>query len=296
MGDRLQIEDMVQARFGKAGMPGQRAHVVVGTQVMEQSLDLDFDVLISDLAPVDLLLQRAGRLWRHARDARPEAKACFHVIAPESVADPGVEWLKDFRGTAAVYDDPALLWRSCRALLAKPVLQLPGDVRGLVEAAYAQEAELPQGLERRSMAAVGRGAAARGMAWQNLLSWQDGYAESGGPWMSEALTPTRLADPSFIYRLAVWENGRLRPLCEGEKAWAMSEITLPLRRVKGLPEETGERAAALTTCKAGWSRWEQDVPVLILEPDEGGFVGNVIGADGKPQHVAYNHGAGLLWR
>ncbi|MCZ8146609.1 MAG: CRISPR-associated helicase Cas3', partial [Roseomonas sp.] len=66
MVDRLAIEAEVLRRFGR-GEPGSRAGVLVATQVIEQSLDLDFDLLVTDLAPADLLIQRAGRLWRHAR-------------------------------------------------------------------------------------------------------------------------------------------------------------------------------------------------------------------------------------
>lgn len=65
--DRLRIERDVVRDFGKAGDEASRSRrVLIATQVVEQSLDLDFDLLVSDLAPMDLLIQRAGRLWRHA--------------------------------------------------------------------------------------------------------------------------------------------------------------------------------------------------------------------------------------
>lgn len=293
LGDRLVIEEAVQERFGKTSTPDRRAHVVVGTQVMEQSLDLDFDVLISDLAPVDLLLQRAGRLWRHQRAARPEAEPCLYVISPEPVEAPDKTWLRDFRGTAAVYRDPALLWRSCREVFARPVLNLPADMRPLVEAVYAPDADVPDGLTGQNAIATGKGAAARGVAWQNLLRWEEGYA-AGETWTSDVATPTRLADPSFSYRLAVWDNGVLAPLCTGKQAWAMSEITLPARKVKTAPEETGVRAAALAVLRAGWSRWEQELPVLILEPDGPGYRGEVVDPQGQRCGFTYNRNGGFV--
>jgi len=71
LGDRLDIEDAVLTAFGKTSTESVRnGKVLIATQVVEQSLDLDFDLLISDLAPMDLLIQRAGRLHRHARERR----------------------------------------------------------------------------------------------------------------------------------------------------------------------------------------------------------------------------------
>ena len=85
--DRLEIEGRVVKAFGKHGTPAERAgKVLIATQVVEQSLDLDFDVLISDLAPIDLLIQRAGRLWRHERRER-EGRPELLVVGPEPEAD-----------------------------------------------------------------------------------------------------------------------------------------------------------------------------------------------------------------
>ncbi|NOJ99582.1 CRISPR-associated helicase Cas3', partial [Corallococcus coralloides] len=67
--DRQRIETETVSRFGKGDCTQQRAgRVLIATQVIEQSLDIDLDEMISDLAPVDLLIQRAGRLQRHIRD------------------------------------------------------------------------------------------------------------------------------------------------------------------------------------------------------------------------------------
>ena len=67
--DRLVLDKAVEEQIGKDRPPGGR--IIVGTQTLEQSLDIDADLLITDLCPMDVLLQRIGRLHRHRRDNRP---------------------------------------------------------------------------------------------------------------------------------------------------------------------------------------------------------------------------------
>lgn len=115
-------------------------HVVVATQVAEQSLDVDFDVLVSDLCPVDLLLQRMGRLHRHGRE-RPE-----HLRTARCLVT-GVDWNAavpaPVRGSVAVYGRHALL-RSAAVLLphlrggAERPVGLPADISPLVQNAYGE--------------------------------------------------------------------------------------------------------------------------------------------------------------
>ena len=69
LNERQHREDDLKNKYGRNGKHPARG-IVVGTQVLEQSLDLDFDVMVSDLAPIDLTLQRAGRLHRHDRVRR----------------------------------------------------------------------------------------------------------------------------------------------------------------------------------------------------------------------------------
>jgi CRISPR-associated endonuclease/helicase Cas3 len=130
MGDRLTVEQEVLRLFGPYSTASERTgRVLVATQVVEQSLDLDFDLLVSDLAPADLIIQRAGRLWRHPwRGARPVPGPRLLLLSPEPVADPPTDWLGDAR-TRYVYDNPAILWRSARALLSAGRIISP-DGRG----------------------------------------------------------------------------------------------------------------------------------------------------------------------
>lgn len=153
--DRDEREKQALQRFGKPGSdvvmadgkpePVERPKrfVLVATQVIEQSLDLDFDLMVSDFAPVDLLLQRAGRLHRHRRDPRPDGleEAELWVTQPV-VSDDGTPEFE--AGTPYVYDEHILL-RSWLALQGTETIRLPDDVESLIEAVYS-EREAPASL------------------------------------------------------------------------------------------------------------------------------------------------------
>ncbi|MFE1781291.1 CRISPR-associated helicase Cas3' [Streptomyces sp. NPDC059506] len=140
---RREITRRCEEAFGKPradDSPGRRPvrAVLVATQVVEQSLDLDFDVVVSDLAPLAQLLQRAGRCMRHQRDARPAwvgDRPRLTVLEP--VADGRVV---PPRTWGSVYDT-ALLRRTSRLLheTAPAGIAVPGDVQRLVDAVYAED-------------------------------------------------------------------------------------------------------------------------------------------------------------
>lgn len=130
--------------------------VLVATQVVEQSLDLDFDYLISDLCPIDLLLQRVGRLWRHEETIRPVGiKApCFTVLVPEN---------SDFKSSGIVYPS-ILLERTRKVIQDNAVFHLPEDIPNLVEKIYAgyvmDEREMEQWMEYHMSNQMNEGEAA----------------------------------------------------------------------------------------------------------------------------------------
>jgi CRISPR-associated endonuclease/helicase Cas3 len=131
--DRQHKEQALVQRYGPTSVRPPRG-IVVGTQVLEQSLDLDFDVMVSDLAPVDLLLQRAGRLHRHLRSERPQDHTTPRLWV-QTMLDPGGE---PHIGRGAIYE-PYILLRSWQVLRERALLTLPADYRILVEAVYSPE-------------------------------------------------------------------------------------------------------------------------------------------------------------
>lgn len=157
---RAEQEELLVSKLGKKehyskadGEDSSRPHrlIVVGTQVIEQSLDLDFDVMITDFAPVDLVLQRMGRLHRH--DSRSSSERTPAYRKPVCYVR-GVETFgshneaPDFpRGSKAVYE-PMILLSSYAQLLphfdGEPI-RIPADISPLVQKTYQENApaEIP---------------------------------------------------------------------------------------------------------------------------------------------------------
>lgn len=132
--ERGEREKAVLEKFGR-GMNRPARALLIATQVVEQSLDIDFDFMISDLAPVDLLLQRAGRLHRHARE-RPESHREPRLI----VAGFQQERLPELKQTAwgFVYD-PYVLYRTWAIAGPETTWNLPADIDRLVQTVYAND-------------------------------------------------------------------------------------------------------------------------------------------------------------
>lgn len=131
--DRDRREREVLRRFGP-GTSRCDGHVVVGTQVLEQSLDIDLDALVTDLAPIDILLQRAGRIHRHPGRRRPPIANRPRMIVGGFGLDSPAPTMPP--GSLAVYSRWILL-RTLEALCrTRGTVSLPGDVPGLIEAAY----------------------------------------------------------------------------------------------------------------------------------------------------------------
>jgi CRISPR-associated helicase Cas3/CRISPR-associated endonuclease Cas3-HD len=133
--DRAKSDLDLLRRFGRPAPETRRPErcILVATQVVEQSLDLDFDLIVSELAPVDLLLQRMGRLHRHSRTRPKPLERPRFIIA-------GVDWSADPPLPDRVYQkiySPYLLLRTLAVLADRDTITLPDDIAPLVQAVYS---------------------------------------------------------------------------------------------------------------------------------------------------------------
>lgn len=141
--DRERLDAAVTAALGKRSASGAR--LIIGTQTLEQSLDIDADWLVTDLAPMDVLIQRLGRLHRHDGRERPAAfstpRVCVRVPAADLISflrSDGT--LRGPAGLGGVYADGRVLARTWDELAQRPVLRLPHEARALIELATHPEA------------------------------------------------------------------------------------------------------------------------------------------------------------
>lgn len=136
--ERLARETRVLDTFGvgtdEQRIARPRRAVVIATQVVEQSLDLDFDVLVTDLAPIDLVLQRAGRLHRHERSLETRHGHREPVLYIAGLATDAIA--PDFGPSEDIYERYVLL-RSWLALRDCGRIALPGEIDRLVQAVYS---------------------------------------------------------------------------------------------------------------------------------------------------------------
>ncbi len=147
---RLKKEAWLAAHFGPSSNR-PHGHVVVGTQVLEQSLDVDFDVLVTDLAPIDLVFQRMGRVHRHPGVHRPKGfEEPFAIVTGLVRVSTGPPEFP--RGSLAVYAEHLLL-RTSALLVDRESITLPDEVPVLVTRVYGEETITPSTWAQRAAAA-----------------------------------------------------------------------------------------------------------------------------------------------
>ena len=274
--DRLKHEAALQARFGRDGA-GRAGRVLVATQVIEASLDLDFDLMVSDLAPIGSLIQRAGRLWRHM-DLRPAAGRpvigpALHVLSPDPDQVRDASWLKRLLGAGALVYPQDVQWRTARVLFDRGMIRAPDGLRELIEAVYgASSLAVPEALEGTEIETMGRQMSEAQQAFNQVLDAEDGYDQ---PQMQRVFDddrfPTRLGIPQVTLRLAREESGRLTPWAgDGPYGWQSSEVQVSAARYRGLAGVDQDRPE-ISAVRASWPDWML-ASVLVTPVGEHGLI------------------------
>ena len=274
--DRLKHEDAVQKRFGRDGV-GRTGRVLVATQVVEASLDLDFDLMVTDLAPIGSLVQRAGRLWRHMdlRPAgkRPVAAPALHVLAPDPDGVEGADWLKRVLGSGALVYPQDVQWRTARALFDQGAIRAPGGLRELIETVHGDDPqEVPEALQGFEIETIGRRMSEAQQAFNQVLDAEDSYDQ---PQMQRVFDddrfPTRLGVPQVTLRLAREKGGRLAPWAgEGPLGWQSSEVLVSAARYRNL-EGVDQDRPEIRVVREAWPDWMRK-RVLVAPVEENGVI------------------------
>lgn len=296
---RQEREELVLEKFGESGSRDGRK-LLIATQVAEQSLDLDFDLIATDLAPIDLVLQRAGRLWRHARKCRPISEPTLLVAGlagnePPSFGKP-LWW-------GAVYREDILLrtWSLLRDGQRQD-LTLPDEIDTLVQAVYEEEMGVSESqrerLEKALMDGDGKAIAHTGQANQAIIgfpddaSWNDParfvlYDEDQPSVHRTLMAQTRLGEDSVV-TIPLWPHDEFRPEATPHfaqaKQWFLRAVSLSRKgvvkklQVLGVPEGW-KRSSLLRNCFPllldAEGRWTKDATMqldddigLVYEPKE----------------------------
>ena len=302
--DRLSMENRIIKYFGKNSNQKDRSgKILIATQVVEQSLDLDFDFLVTDLAPIDLLIQRAGRLCRHSRDIAgnpikaPDVRGvpCLYIHGPEYDPEPEENWFSQtFPNAGYVYRDHFRLWLTRKVLAEKKEIVIPEDSRYLIESVYGDDVQYPPpGLKGRSQEAEADNISARGQASINALPLEHGYKKwTVDLWWDEGITPTRTGEPSCKVYLAKWDTEKLSSMGE---SWPKSMISIPSYWIKKarcanpkIPERIYDQC--VKDIADGWSL----LLPMIWNKGNKMWSGQAYGEKDKKYQFFYSQSIGLL--
>lgn len=242
--DRQNKEAAVLKHYGRDA-PRGTGRILVATQVVEQSLDLDFDWLITQICPVDLLFQRLGRLHRHEREWRPpgfETPRCTVMTVERD----------DYGVFELIYGNARVLWRTDVLLNREGMLVFPKAYRDWIEQVYD-----PESRDDESEKIIG-----------GYLSWKQ---------EQESSTKKALQLTTMPWRTFRDQEGEITSLTrDGEMSLSVLPLTadgslLDGPRIEDMPDQQLAEALNLNSVPvpASWGKLLYDCRI----DSEGPFVG-----------------------
>lgn len=171
---REELENIWMEKFGKDGTT-RCGSILVSTQIVEQSVDLDADLMITELAPTDMLLQRLGRLWRHERKYRPTEDARLYIITESKSLDEfrilKPQEIKNELGSKGYIYEPFVLLRTLQVWQGLKKISIPKQIRALIRATYEDRDNEPESWLKLSEDTIGKAFAYRQKAAMSSNIW-----------------------------------------------------------------------------------------------------------------------------
>jgi len=277
VGDRSDKELATMRQFGKeSSQEERRGKILIATQVVEQSLDIDFDVMVTDIAPIDSLIQRVGRLWRH-NEQRPNldrggAQYKLYILSPDYNDISSENWIENevFKSSVFIYG-VGNLWRTARAIFTAGEIDAPYNIPNLIESVVGKIApEIPSELTDAEADEIGAAFAARGIARRLLITPEDGYRD--GILQDEKNVSTRLGDSTYNIMLVKLNlDGSYRYYYDHDKYGDYSELTVPLSVKRRLDDVTKPDKDMIRILTDGWKSFKFDNTIFI-EVQDGGVI------------------------
>ncbi len=295
LGDRLTMEQEVISYFGPNSTREKRkGKLLIATQVVEQSLDLDFDFMVTDLAPIDLIIQRAGRLQRHARG--PRMSPVLGVFTPPLTENADKDWFKSlFPKAAKVYDHHGQLWLTAKWLNDRQRFIMPENAREMIESVYGESSQtfIPERLQTLETRADGEDKADASLGSLNSLNLNEGYRATLTHWQDDAYAPTRLGEPTIMVRLGRWDGVRFTPWFSNDTGhdWELSQVSV--RKSQIAKEDTDYLLEAVTVAKGNMPDKGEHCIVIPLVESDGKWLGQALNSKGAKVSIVYSSRTGL---
>ena len=252
-GRRSEIERECIRRYGKDKSKRPKRSILVATQVVEQSLDVDFDIMLTAIAPIDLLFQRMGRVFRHEDTERPAS----HKAASVTVMVPKEG--RSYGASAYVYPE-CLLNSARRILVEKNSVQIPEDLAAMVQKGYdpsnVPEDEINAWRKKILRDEVDAGASQQYLlnAPDKLFSALDGFALYDDDEESFSLSAkTRLGEPTIRLALLSPEDmKRLHPFMKAEGEYRTASVWDHTAAERVMKQSVSVRVSRLGLLPAAW--------------------------------------------